>query len=113
MSGAVHVVPGGPDPAVGALGVRDSELVDVAVEGIGHAAHVAADAEGGGVEVDGQRVAHLSDASAVQAEALVVGAGVLVIGADDVAPAAVPRVPAISYCSRFSGPKRYQEKPPL
>jgi hypothetical protein len=41
-----HVVPGGLDPAVGALDVRDADLVDVAVEGIGDAAHVSADAEG-------------------------------------------------------------------
>ena len=39
-----HVVPGGRDPAVGALDVRDPKLVDVAVEGIGDAAHVPADA---------------------------------------------------------------------
>jgi hypothetical protein len=39
-----HVVPGGLDPAVGTLDVRDAELVDVAVEGIGDAAHVPAEA---------------------------------------------------------------------
>jgi hypothetical protein len=33
-----HVLPGGLDPAVGAPEVRDAELVDVAVEGIGDAA---------------------------------------------------------------------------
>jgi hypothetical protein len=37
-----HVVPGGLDPAVGTLGVRDAELVDVAVEGIGDAGHACA-----------------------------------------------------------------------
>jgi hypothetical protein len=34
-SRVAHVVPGGLDPAVGALDVRDAELVDMAVEGIG------------------------------------------------------------------------------
>jgi hypothetical protein len=42
----------------------------------------------------------------------VVRPGVLVVGVDDIAPAAVPERAATSYCSRFSGPKRYQEKPP-
>jgi hypothetical protein len=37
-----HVVPGGLDSAVRALDVRDAELVDVAVEGFGDAAHVGA-----------------------------------------------------------------------
>jgi hypothetical protein len=37
----------------------------------------------------GQRIAHLRDARAVEIEALVIRAGVLVIGADDVAPGAV------------------------
>jgi hypothetical protein len=46
-SGVDHVVPGGRDPAVGALDVGDAELVDVAVEGIGDTADVPADAEGG------------------------------------------------------------------
>ena len=32
-TGIAHVVPGGLDPAVGALDVRDAELVDMAVEG--------------------------------------------------------------------------------
>jgi len=41
-----HVVPGGLDPAVGTLDVRDAELVDVAVEGIGDAADVPSDAKG-------------------------------------------------------------------
>ena len=40
-----HVVPGGLDPAIGALDVRDAELVDMAVERIGDAADVAADAK--------------------------------------------------------------------
>jgi hypothetical protein len=44
--GVAHVVPGGRDPAVGALDVRDAELVDVAVERIGDTAHMPADAEG-------------------------------------------------------------------
>jgi hypothetical protein len=64
--------------------------VDTAVEGIGDAAHVPADAKGSRVEIDGERIAHLRDAGAVEVEALVVGAGIFVIGADDVAPAAVP-----------------------
>ena len=34
------------DPAVGALDVRDPELVDMSVEGIGDAALVPADAKG-------------------------------------------------------------------
>jgi hypothetical protein len=41
-TGIAHVVPGGRDPAVGTLDVRDAELVDVAVEGIGDAAHACA-----------------------------------------------------------------------
>jgi hypothetical protein len=45
-TGIAHVVPGGLDPAVGALDVRDAELVDMAVEGIGDAAHMPADTEG-------------------------------------------------------------------
>jgi hypothetical protein len=45
-AGVAHVVPGGLDPAVGALDVSDAELVDVAVEGIGDAAHVPPDAKG-------------------------------------------------------------------
>jgi hypothetical protein len=46
MEGSSHVVPGGLDPAVGALDVRDAELVDMPVERIGDAAHVPADAKG-------------------------------------------------------------------
>jgi hypothetical protein len=45
-TGIAHVVPGGPDPAVGTLDLRDAERVDVAVEGIGDATHVPADAKG-------------------------------------------------------------------
>jgi hypothetical protein len=45
-TGVAHVVPGRLDPAVGALDVRNAELVDVAVEGIGDAADVPADAKG-------------------------------------------------------------------
>jgi hypothetical protein len=41
-----QVVPGGLDPAVGRWDVRDAELVDMAVEGIGDAAHMPADANG-------------------------------------------------------------------
>jgi hypothetical protein len=37
-SGIAHVVPGGLDPAVGTLDVRDAELIDVAVEGVGNGA---------------------------------------------------------------------------
>jgi hypothetical protein len=95
------------------LDVRDAELVEAAVEGIGDAADVPSDAKGSCVEIDGQRIAHLRDPRAVEIEALVVRAGVLVVGADDVAPPPIPSVPAMSYCSRLSGPKRYQEKPPL
>ena len=85
-----HVVPGGLDPAVGTLDVRDAELVDMAVEGIGDAAHVPPDADRILIERDRCRIAHLRDAGAVEIETQVVGAGILVIGADDVAPAAVP-----------------------
>jgi hypothetical protein len=42
--GLLMLIQGGLDPAVGALDVRDAELVDVAVEGIGDAAHVPSDA---------------------------------------------------------------------
>jgi hypothetical protein len=38
-SRVAHVVPGGLDPAVGALDVGDPELVDMAAEGISDAAH--------------------------------------------------------------------------
>jgi hypothetical protein len=44
-TGIAHVVPGGLDPAVGTLDVRDAELVDDAIEGIGDAAHMPADAK--------------------------------------------------------------------
>jgi hypothetical protein len=70
------------------------------------------DAEGSRVEVDGHRAAHLRDARAVQVEALVVGAGVLVVGADDVAPGPVPERARDVVLQRLSGPNRYQEKPP-
>jgi hypothetical protein len=59
---------------------------DVAVEGIGDAAHMPPDAEGSCVEIDGQGIAHLRDTRAIQVEALVVRAGVLLIGVTDVAP---------------------------
>jgi hypothetical protein len=85
--------------------VRDAELVDMAVEGIGDAADVPSDAKGSRVERDRSGVADLRDAGAVEIEALVVRAGVLVIGADDVAPAAVPQSARdVSCCSRLSGP---------
>jgi hypothetical protein len=51
---------------------------------------VPADAEGSRVEIDGQGTAHLRDTRAVQIETLVVGARVLVVGANDVAPGPVP-----------------------
>jgi len=38
----------------------------------------------------------------IEVEALVVGAHVLVIGADDIPPGPFPSVPAMSCCSRFS-----------
>jgi hypothetical protein len=41
-------------------------------------------------EIQRQRVAHLRDADAVEIKALVVGARVLVVGADDVAPGPAP-----------------------
>jgi hypothetical protein len=44
-TGVAHVVPGGLAPAVGALDVGDAEVVDMAVDGIGDAAHVPADAK--------------------------------------------------------------------
>jgi hypothetical protein len=43
--GVAHVVPGGLDPAAGALDVSDAELVDMAVERIGDAAQVLPDAK--------------------------------------------------------------------
>ena len=52
------------------LVVRDAELVDMAVEGVGDAAHVPPDAERIRVEVEGLDIAHLSHASAVEIEAL-------------------------------------------
>jgi len=85
-----HVVPGGLDPAIGALDVREAEVVDMAVEGIGNAAHVPSDAKRGGIQVPAQRVAHLRDARADEIEALIVGAGVLIGGVGDVALVAVP-----------------------
>jgi hypothetical protein len=45
-TGLAHVVPGGLDPAVGALDVHDAELVDMAVDGVGDAAHMPSDAKG-------------------------------------------------------------------
>jgi hypothetical protein len=39
---------------------------------------------------NGERVTHLRDTDAVKIEVLVVSTGVLVVGADDVTPAAVP-----------------------
>ena len=78
-------------PAVGALDAGDTERVDMAVEGIGDATHVPADAKRSCVEVDGLGIAHLRDARAVEIETLVVGAGVLVVGAGVIlAPGAVP-----------------------
>jgi len=47
------------------------------------------DAKGSWIEIDGQRIAHLRDTRAVQIETLVVRAGVLVVGADDIAPGPV------------------------
>jgi hypothetical protein len=71
------------------------------VEGIGDAAHVPPDAEGCRVEIDGQRIAHLGDTRAVQIETLVVRAGVLVVGADDVAPGiCASMTPVGSRCPR-------------
>jgi hypothetical protein len=57
---------------------------------IGDAADVPSDAERVRIQVQGQRIAHLRDARAVEIEALAVGAGILVVGADDVAPGPVP-----------------------
>jgi hypothetical protein len=42
-----------PRRAVGALDVRDAELVDMAVEGIGDAAHMPADAKRIRIEIEG------------------------------------------------------------
>jgi hypothetical protein len=44
--GSLILFPGGLDPAVGTLDRRDAELVDMAVEGLGDAAHMPPDAEG-------------------------------------------------------------------
>jgi hypothetical protein len=70
--------------------VGDAERVDMAVEGVGDTGDVPPDAEGIRVEIQGLGIAHLGDTGAVQIETLVVGAGVLVVGADDMAPAPVP-----------------------
>jgi hypothetical protein len=64
---------------------RDAELVDVADEGIGDAAHSRPMPRAAALIFDGQRIAHLRDARAVKIEPLVVGPGVLVVDADDVA----------------------------
>jgi hypothetical protein len=45
-AGGAHVDVGGLDPAVGTLDMGDAELVDTAIEGIGDAAQVPADAKG-------------------------------------------------------------------
>jgi hypothetical protein len=45
-AGVAHVVPGGRDPAIGALALRDAGLIDMAVEAIGDAAQMPSDAEG-------------------------------------------------------------------
>jgi hypothetical protein len=45
-TGLAHVVAGGLDPDVGALDMRDAELVDLAVEGIGDVALMPSDAKG-------------------------------------------------------------------
>jgi hypothetical protein len=45
-AGVADVVPGSRDPAVGTLDVGDAEPVDMAVEGIGDAAHVPPDPKG-------------------------------------------------------------------
>jgi hypothetical protein len=99
--------PGGLDPAVGALDVCDADHIDVTVEWIGDAAHMAAD--WGRVEIDGQPTADLRDTRAVQIEALVVGDRLLVVGADDAAPAAVLDLGAAS--SLF--PRKWWESPQL
>jgi hypothetical protein len=62
----------------------------MAVDGIGNPADMPADAEGSRIEFDGQPIAQLRDAGAVDIEPLAIGAGVLVVGADDVAPGAIP-----------------------
>jgi len=85
-TGVAHVGRGGLDPAVGTLDVRDPELVDVAVEGIGDAARKPSDPKRVRIEIQGLRVAHLRDTGAIEIETLVVGAGVLVIGPDNIAP---------------------------
>jgi len=48
-TGVAHMVSGGLDPAVGTLNVRDTELVDMAVEVIGDAAQIPPDAKGIGI----------------------------------------------------------------
>ncbi|MGH6917173.1 MAG: hypothetical protein ACREJ0_05655 [Geminicoccaceae bacterium] len=60
------------------------------LKGLGDAAHVPVDAKGSRVEIDGQCIAHLRDTRAVEIEMLVARAGVLAVGADDVAPVAAP-----------------------
>jgi hypothetical protein len=71
--------------------MRDAELVDQSVEGIGDAARMPLDTKKSLIERDRGGLARLRDARAVQIEELVAGACVLIVGADDVAPAAVPQ----------------------
>ena len=77
-----------------------------AVEGVGDAAHVPPDAERIRVEVEGLDIAHLSHASAVEIEALVVRACILVVGADDVAPGPVPEGTRDVVLQPVVGPER-------
>jgi hypothetical protein len=50
--------------------MRCGTRVDMAVKGIGDTAHMPADAKSSSIQIDGQRIAHLRDARAVEVEAL-------------------------------------------
>jgi hypothetical protein len=56
----------------------------------------------------GERIAHLRDPGAVEVEALVVRLGVLVVGADDVAPGSVPEGAGDVVLQPVVGPERHR-----
>jgi hypothetical protein len=60
----------------------------------------------------GERIAHLRDPGAVEVEALVVRLGVLVVGADDVAPGSVPEGAGDVVLQPVVGPERRVHRRP-